>query len=113
MKIVPTGKWILLQAKEPSMGKLVLPNQKSMTEGMMIHTVIGVGDGRLASDGTRIPHTVEIGDEVILSPNAMMATPNSLLYACEGQNLVDSNDIMAVVKDRGAYMPAKIVQAGN
>ena len=52
-----------LEAEEKSSGGILLPD--TAKEKPQRGKVIAVGEGRAADDGTRIPLTVKVGDEVL------------------------------------------------
>ena len=67
--IVPMGSRVLVEIPEQSdMTKsgIYLP-ESAKTEKASRGFVIAVGDGKLADDGSRLPVSVSVGDEVLFS----------------------------------------------
>jgi chaperonin GroES len=68
MKVVPIGDKIVvkrLEAVDKSLGGIVLP--ESAKEKPKQGRVLSVGDGKLLTDGRRVPHQVAEGDRVLFS----------------------------------------------
>jgi chaperonin GroES len=66
MKLVPLGDKVIvrrLEAEETTPGGIVLP--EGAREKPKQGRVLSVGDGRLLSDGTRVPPDVHDGDRVL------------------------------------------------
>lgn len=114
MKIQPTGRYILIELVTPDTGKLITPdkylNGRASSIGMRINRVVAVGEGLMASDGTIVPLSIEIGDEVILMPDTQMISPSRVFFNCGDVHLVDSKCVAAIVKERDKYMPREIVR---
>jgi chaperonin GroES len=68
MRVEPIGDKIVVKRLDPeekTAGGIVLPDsaQESPCQGR----VLSVGDGRMRSDGERVPHQVSEGDRVIFN----------------------------------------------
>jgi chaperonin GroES len=94
MKLVPLGDKIIVkrvEAEETTSGGIFLPDmaQKRPQQGR----VLSIGDGRLAADGTRLPHQVSEGDRVLFERYA------GTEVVVDGQELVimSEAEILAVV----------------
>ncbi len=68
MKLVPLGDKVVVKKSEPketTEGGIVLP--ESARERTLEGRVLSVGDGRMMSDGTRVPLQVKEGDRILYS----------------------------------------------
>jgi len=93
MTLTPLGDKVVVQrteAEETTAGGIVLPDsaQQKPAEGR----VLSVGDGRLSSDGTRVPLQVQDGDRVLFASYA------GTEIEVDGQTLLilSESDILAV-----------------
>jgi chaperonin GroES len=93
MTLTPLGDKVVVQrteAEETTAGGIVLPD--SAKEKPAEGRVLSVGDGRLSSDGSRIPLQVHDGDRVLFSSYA------GTEIEVDGQALLimSESDILAV-----------------
>ena len=93
MTLTPLGDKVVVQrteAEETTAGGIVLPD--SAKEKPAEGRVLSIGDGRLSSDGSRIPLQVHDGDRVIFSSYA------GTEIEVDGQALLimSESDILAV-----------------
>lgn len=115
MKLEPRGKFVVVELVKPDTGKLILLdtklNGKSNPGSMMVLKIIAVGEGLLVHNGTRVPLELSPGDEVLVTPDTQMITPNPAIYPeCENQHIINSENIVAVISGRGEYVPLKIAR---
>jgi co-chaperonin GroES (HSP10) len=115
LSIQPKGKFVLIQSIKPDAGAIALADytaedaKRVHQQGMAIFRVLAVGEGRMASDGTIVPIELKAGDEVILAPDTVIATPHQLLYDMSDQHIVDVGAVVAVVHGReGNKLPLRL-----
>jgi chaperonin GroES len=93
MKIVPLYDRVVLkrqEAESKTAGGIVLPD--TAKDKPQKGTVISVGDGHIAKDGSRHPLTLKVGDKVIFSSYA----GDEISVGEEEYLLLRESDVLAV-----------------
>ncbi len=97
MTLKPLADRVLILAEkeqeEKTAGGLVLAS-KNPAGVPLKGTVVACGEGKFATDGTRIPMQVKVGDKVLLNPNA----GQKLKTNGEEYTLVYETEILAITE---------------
>ena len=91
MKLIPTLDRVAIKRedrKKKSAGGILLPNEEESNYGI----VVAVGPGGFNQDGSRREMSVKVGDLVFFTDYHTTITGNKVV-------IVDSEDILAIVKD--------------
>ncbi len=94
MRLEPLGDKVVikrLEAEGKTAGGIFLPD--TAKEKPRQGRVLSVGDGRLLSDGTRVPPSVQEGDRVVFTPWA----GTDVVVDNEELMIVSEGDILAVL----------------
>lgn len=113
MEIIPQGNRVLVERVNLNDTSLVIP------KGVDIHgadydvcRVVAKGEGRQLDDGTFIPISLSIGDEVVLHPEGVLKLEPSRMYGNRELAIASVPAIVAVIK-RSVSDLVKPVPVGN
>jgi chaperonin GroES len=81
-----------VEAETKTASGILLPEQAK--QKMQTATVLAVGPGRVAKDGTRIPMEVKVGDVIVHSEYG----PSAFKQGSEELIILKEEDVLAVVK---------------
>lgn len=117
IEIRARGKFLLIEAIKPDAGAIAIPDPspeaiRAHQRGVELYFVRGVGEGRMASDGSITKSEYKIGDEVVLAPDTQITELPALLFGYNGKCmcLVDVTCVMANIDGRDGIKAAGYIE---
>jgi chaperonin GroES len=95
MKIQPLEDRIIIDVHEVKTATSGLYIPESAQEKPSAATVVAVGSGIMAVDGTRVPLEVKIGDTILFNKHAKQ----TIEYGTESFDLIYSRDVVAIIHE--------------
>jgi chaperonin GroES len=105
MRIQPLEDRIIIDVHEIKTATSGLYIPESAQEKPSAATVVSVGSGIMAVDGTRVPLEVKVGDSILFNKHAKQ----TIQYGNESFDMIFSRDVVAIIhEDEEAYEISKL-----
>lgn len=95
MKLQPLEDRIIIEVIEPAKPASGLYIPESAQEKPSAATVVAVGSGILAVDGTRVPLEVKVGDHILFNKHAKQ----TIEHENESFTMIYSRDVVAIIHE--------------